>query len=188
MSITVPVSTAEKLLHTEYFSYQHSISKIIAHRAASYSLPAAIAQAVDFVSPTVRFPPMNPVPKFKADNGLGGVTASSLRTLYSVDDAIGSSPKNKHAVTGFLKQHFHPADLKKFWNNQMTNVKAQLPNVKEVGDGVKGFKAGVEAMLDIEYINALGANIESEFWGFRYFLMLCLSQLRLRCFVPLCQW
>jgi hypothetical protein len=29
-------------------------------------------------------------------------------------------------------QHFHPADLKKFWTNEMVGVKAQLPNVKEV--------------------------------------------------------
>jgi hypothetical protein len=26
--------------------------------------------------------------------------------------------------------------------------------------------AGVESMLDIEYINAIAAGVESEFWGF----------------------
>jgi len=48
----------------------------------------------------------------------------------------------------------------------MASVKASAPSVKQVGDGVTGLTAGVEAELDIEYINALGSGIESEFWGF----------------------
>merc|ERR1712232_136523 len=36
-----------------------------------------------------------------------------------------------------------------------------------VGDGISGFQPGVEAMLDIEYMTAMGGNIASEFWGFK---------------------
>lgn len=163
ISVTVPMSVAEELLGTEYHSYSHTVSNYVAHRAQSYSLPSNVAAAVDFVSPTVRFLPMNPQPKMKAGNV--GVTAQALRTMYGVDSTIGSSPKNKHAATAFLNQHYHPGDLAKFWKTDTASV-TSAPNVKEVGGGVKGLLAGVEAMLDIEYINALGANIASEFWGF----------------------
>ena len=35
------------------------------------------------------------------------------------------------------------------------------------GDGPTGLLSGVEAMLDAEYVTALGANVTSEFWGFK---------------------
>jgi len=174
----VPVSVAEALLSTTYETYAHNGTDYVAHRAASYSLPAEVAAVVDFVSPTVHFPPVaQPVPKFDtlgassagaSSSGNLGVGASKLRELYSVGATVGAgaSSGNRHAVTGFLGQHFHPRDLGEFWKLEMKGVAAAVPTVKEVGDEVEGGLAGTESMLDIEYINAMGANIESEFWGF----------------------
>eukprot|EP00465_Bigelowiella_longifila_P009308 CAMPEP_0185258216 /NCGR_PEP_ID=MMETSP1359-20130426/7169_1 /TAXON_ID=552665 /ORGANISM="Bigelowiella longifila, Strain CCMP242" /LENGTH=399 /DNA_ID=CAMNT_0027843613 /DNA_START=60 /DNA_END=1259 /DNA_ORIENTATION=+ len=139
-------------------------------RTESYSLPPEVAEVVDFVAPTTSFPPVNRPKIFTGTSRNGeqlGDGAKKLRSLYSVGDFVGGEAKgNRHAVTGFLEQHFHPADLKEFWTLSMGSVKAASPKVKQVGDGVSGLKAGVEAELDIEYINALGAGIESEFWGF----------------------
>ena len=174
----VPVSVAEALLSTTYETYAHNGTDYVAHRAASYSLPAEVAAVVDFVSPTIHFPPVaQPVPKFdtlgsssssSSSNNNLGVGASKLRELYSVGATVGTGAGsgNRHAVTGFLGQHFHPRDLGEFWKLEMKGVAAAVPTVKEVGDEVEGGLAGTESMLDIEYINAMGANIESEFWGF----------------------
>jgi tripeptidyl-peptidase-1 len=112
ISVTCTVADAEKLLGATYQTYRHSDSHYIAYRTSEYSLPTAAASAVDFVSPTVRFPPINPVPKIKAVGGGLGVFPEGLREIYSIGDTVGSAPKNKHAVTAFLNQHFHPADLK----------------------------------------------------------------------------
>jgi tripeptidyl-peptidase-1 len=167
LSVTVPVSVAEQLLSTKYETFKHQDADYLVHRAASYSLPAEVAPHVDFVSPTVHFPPVHqPVPQFDMSPGELGVSASKLRTLYSVGDTVGTAANNKHAVTGFLNQHFHPKDLGEFWSLFMKGVNATKPTVKEVGDEVEGGIAGTESMLDIEYINAMGAGIESEFWGF----------------------
>jgi tripeptidyl-peptidase-1 len=168
ISVTCRVSEAEKLLGATYNSYRHSESHYIAHRTAEYSLPNAVANAVDFVSPTVRFPPINPVPKVEALGGSLGVFPEGLRKIYSVGDTVGSgsASKNKHAVTAFLNQHYHPGDLKEFWGLFMKSVNASLPVVKEVGDEVEGTLAGTESMLDIEYINVMAAGVSSEFWGF----------------------
>eukprot|EP00466_Bigelowiella_natans_P002287 jgi/Bigna1/91255/estExt_fgenesh1_pg.C_940038 len=170
ISVTASVEQAEKLLAARYYTHEHSDTTHVATRTESYSLPPEVAKVVDFVAPTTSFPPVNRPKIFTGTSRNGeqlGDGAKKLRSLYSVGDFVGGEAKgNRHAVTGFLEQHFHPADLKEFWTLSMGSVKAKSPQVKQVGDGVTGLKAGVEAELDIEYINALGAGIESEFWGF----------------------
>jgi hypothetical protein len=48
---------------------------------------------------------------------------------------------------------------------QTFNCQTPSGKVKQVGDQ-KGVGSGTESMLDIEYINGLSGNIETEFWGF----------------------
>lgn len=170
VSATVTIETAERLLNATYHSYTHPDTAHVAHRTQLYSLPSDVASAIDFTAPTIALPPVNRPLQYtggsRRTNEHLGVGAKKLRSLYSVDDFVGSAEKNRHAVTAFLKQHFHPADLKEFWALMMGGVDAKCPVVKQVGDGVTGLSAGVEAELDIEYINALGSGIKSEFWGF----------------------
>ena len=52
-----------------------------------------------------------------------------------------------------------------FWSAYGVDGAAE-PAVALVGDGAAGARGGVESMLDIEYVNAGGAGIHSEFWGF----------------------
>jgi hypothetical protein len=153
-----------------------------------------VRAAVDFVTPTVRFPPQQqePLPPVAGEAPPAlGLSAAALRTLYSVGDTVGAGVEgNRHAVTGFLGQHFHPGDFKvevlpeegghslasltplrhhadplpldpcgvslrriqRFWKAEMKGVNASLPAVKEVGDEVEGGLAGIESMLDIEYV------------------------------------
>eukprot|EP00467_Chlorarachnion_reptans_P001335 CAMPEP_0114510390 /NCGR_PEP_ID=MMETSP0109-20121206/13761_1 /TAXON_ID=29199 /ORGANISM="Chlorarachnion reptans, Strain CCCM449" /LENGTH=553 /DNA_ID=CAMNT_0001689693 /DNA_START=25 /DNA_END=1686 /DNA_ORIENTATION=+ len=170
ISVEVTIEQAEKLLAAEYHSHAHPDTNHVAMRTPKYSLPAEVASVVDLIAPTTSLPPVTRPFVYTGQSRLDlkqlGVSAKKLRSLYSVDDFVGSATGNRHAVTGFLKQHFHPADLKEFWTLEMGGVKAKCPSVKKVGDGVGGLMAGVEAELDIEYINALGSGIESEFWGF----------------------
>lgn len=169
LSVVVNVSQAEALLSAKYHSYKHPNTEHVALRTESYSLPARVAAAIDLVAPTVSLPPVSPPRQFVGktkSEGLLGESAKKLRELYSVNDAVGNNTNNRMAVTGFLKQFFHPEDLKEFWRLQMGGVGPSSPDVKQVGDAVTGLKAGVEAELDIEYINALGAGVSSEFWGF----------------------
>ena len=94
-----------------------------------------------------------------------------LRKLYNVGNTQGSGNKNnKQAVTAFLEQKFSQSDLHEFQQifcGKNQTFKCQTPSgkVKQVGDQ-KGSGTGTESMLDIEYINGLSGNIETEFWGF----------------------
>jgi len=132
-------------------------------------VPTALSAAVAFVSPTVKLPPSSsPRPKASQEgaNGLFN-TPKSLRKLYSVGDAVGIAAGNKQAVTGFLGQHYSKRDLGQFnllYDHR--NLKSLSKEIATKGDSPTGLLSGVEAMLDAEYITALGGNISTEFWGF----------------------
>ena len=121
----------------------HLLGFGFSYGVATY-MPPAVAAAVDFVAPTVHFPPAaQPAPKFETLSREAlleqlGVGAKKLRTLYSVNDVTGGAAGNRHAVTGFLKQHYHPKDLGEFWKLSMGGVNASQPTPKEVGDLVFG--------------------------------------------------
>ena len=112
-SVTVP--QAEALLSTTYEAFQHTNGHTV-HRTRGYTLPAEVAAAVDFVSPTVQLPTIrtavtNPVTASEPT----GNTPKSLRTLYNVGTTMGgASPKTKQAVTAFLGQLYSATDLASF--------------------------------------------------------------------------
>ena len=70
---------------------------------------------------------------------------------------------NSQAVTAFLGQFYNSSDLETFWE-LAAPLSTDTP-IKLVGDATTG-PGGAEAMLDIELITAMGAQIPTEFWGF----------------------
>ena len=176
LSVRTRVGIAERLLECNYHEYTHA-DGTTALRTPRYSLPAAVAAAVAAVAPTVQLP-LRGTPLMKAQavdmeappNALFN-TPHSLRKLYSVNAVQGSSPTNRMAVTAFLGQRFSQGDLNEFYklfmNNSAFDEAHKRPITLKGDDGGKALIGGVEAMLDIEYSTALGANISSEFWGFQ---------------------
>ena len=172
---TVTVDVAEKLLAANYVELHHAGSNVTIHRAVGgYSLPSAVAGAVDFVTPTVHVPGVRTATVAGASpSGMLGTknTPDNLRTLYSVGDTVGKADKNIMAVTAFLNQKYSESSLKSYYSQYCEpkgltcgdTADQGLP--KLVGDATTG-SPGVEAMLDIQSINGVGGNIHSEFWGF----------------------
>jgi hypothetical protein len=73
-----------------------------------------------------------------------------------VNDVLGGTAStNNQAVTAFLSQYYSESDLDKFFDTQFP-AGASTP-IKLVGDATDGGRAGVESMLDIEYMPAMGA-------------------------------
>jgi len=165
------VGAVEAALGAEYYEYAYG-NETTALRVPSYggALPPHVREAIAFVSPTVRLPSLaSPRPTAAPARPDGFLnTPKSLRKLYKVGDTVGKADANKQAVTGFLGQKYSEKDLADF------NVLFDRPNLSSksrklapVGDAAKGLISGVEAMLDAEYVTALGPNIASEFWGFK---------------------
>jgi tripeptidyl-peptidase-1 len=112
----VSVAQAERMFSgTEYHELAHSDVAHTIHRCLNYSLPAAVAAAVDFVAPTVHVPAPNKrtTQTVRGDDDDSN-TPKHLRSLYKID-AEGTAPNNSMAVTAFLAQNYESSDLQNFW-------------------------------------------------------------------------
>ena len=90
---------------------------------------------------------------------------ATLRALYAVDDARGgAAPANRQAVTAFLGQTYSAAAEASFFES-LFPAGAATP-IALVGDATTGATPGIEAMLDAEYMPAMGALNPTELWGF----------------------
>lgn len=86
----LPISVAEKMLSTKYSSFIHGPTGRVAVRCANYSLPADIAEHVDFVAPTIGFPQAMQVQPIQSGAAQAYQnTPDSLRDLYGLGDAMG---------------------------------------------------------------------------------------------------
>jgi subtilase family serine protease len=85
----VDVLTLEKVLSTKYRMYRHEETGQLTTRCLEYSLPAEIAQHVDFVSPTVNFPRPLTVKVSSSSVPFYQNTPDNLRSLYNLGDAFG---------------------------------------------------------------------------------------------------
>ena len=172
---TVDVATAERILGgARYGAWRHAESGITAARLAPReraALPAAVASVVAAVEPTGRFPPVRAAAPAVQAGAAGATrnTPATLRKLYNVTGTgaatVATNPTG-HAVTAFLEQYYSADDLAQFWESYGADgTGVPEPDVVLVGDATTG-AGGIESMLDIEYVNAGGAGIHSEFWGF----------------------
>jgi len=167
ITATVSFAVAEKMLSARYLQLTHTATGVMVDRAVGgYFLPQKVAEAVDFISPATHIPDVrhpilsNPINVSDANN-----EPKTLRQLYSIGSAEGKSDANKQAVTAFLGQFYSKSDLQDFWKQYCTGIDCGKGLPKLVGDATTG-TAGVESMLDIEYITGVGGGVESEFWGF----------------------
>jgi tripeptidyl-peptidase-1 len=167
LRVSVTVEQAERMLGATYFEHVHVESGLRVHRTLGYELPDDVAAALDFVAPTVHFPPPpRPVNQQVSSNALVN-SPKVLRDLYSVGDALGVAPDNSMAVTAFLGQKYRVTDLHSFWSMfcEPNNLTCGMGDPTLVGDATTGV-AGIESMLDIQSITGVAGNIHSEFWGF----------------------
>lgn len=171
LSVVVPVELAEAMLSTKYSELVHEATGVKVQRTTlGYSLPPAVAAAVDFVFPSTHIPGIRrPIALRSSVNASDDDDTDSvpknLRKLYSVGDAMGKAATNKQAVTGFLNNLYSESDLKDWWNKYCDGITCGKGLPKLVGDATDG-GSGIESMLDIETITGMAGNIESEFWGF----------------------
>jgi len=174
ISVKVSIETAEHMLSTDYVELEHGPSGTrVIRTTGGYKLPASVAAAVDFVSPTVNIPGVR---SHKLARNEGPVSLAlvnspkNLRKLYNIS-VEGKAVKNRMAVTGFLGQGYSKTALHLFWGQFCSNGKADgihcgKGDPKTVGDHVHSVLAGTEMMLDIETITGVAGNVEAEVWGF----------------------
>merc|ERR1712157_629247 len=110
----VPVEVAEKMLSAEYVQLAHQASgNEVLRTPSGYSLPASVADAVDFVSPTTHVPGVHPPSPAGVQGNALFNTPPALRKLYNID-VEGKASTNKQGVTAFLNQRYGLGSLHTF--------------------------------------------------------------------------
>lgn len=160
----VDINTAESMLSASYSLYKHVLSEAEVIRCDGYSLPIDIAEHLDFVSPTVNFPPSSLIIRNTVLSETTHNTPESLRDLYNVGNTMGHDDmKAKQGVTAFLHQYYLESDLQYFYENYFDSLSG-VPLSSVIGPNKD--KAGLEASLDVQYMSTLGGGVPTEFWSF----------------------
>jgi hypothetical protein len=117
LEVIIDALDANKMLACEFHRFEHQASgKRLIRSATAYSVPAELAQHIDFVGGVTHFPKVRkPLVNSAVKNakGPGGetlldlqVTPWLLRGLYSVGDVQGKSSKNSQCVAQFLEEYY----------------------------------------------------------------------------------
>lgn len=174
VTVRMDAQKAESFFQTELYSFKHKKSPVMLIRAgAPYFLPEELAQHVSFVEKLVRLPYVRQ-PKVLSDGSLRSVsdaddefnscdvatckeatTPDVLKTRYQLPTLDSAQPSNGMACAEFQFQGLDDEDLSNFATTcGVDHVEVD----KTIGAG-GSVMPGVEALLDIEYIEAVAAPI-----------------------------
>jgi len=189
----VTVGEAEKLLNSEYHVFEHTTGQQVIRMIDRYGVDSSVAQHISFASPSIRFPTKSEMvsslltEEMDIDNvgaTIGDLDDSNqkkddpidpefdsqpyyIRTLYNIT-ATATRDDHKQAVAEFLTQIFSQEDQDKFYNRFYPKGAGTKITVKGKSIEQLGIYAGVETMLDTEYITVTGTGIETENWSYMY--------------------
>jgi tripeptidyl-peptidase-1 len=168
ISADVTVAQAEALLGAQYFTFRHTsghqVTRLALNSSAPYTVPTFVAEHIDFISPTVTFPPMSSVKRSLEPKPQ--VTPAFLRGIYNVTDVgKGSGSRNKMAIASFIKEYYQKSDLEAFWKKYERSTVATGFTWADVPVTQKHKPPGDEASLDVEWITVTGSNINTEHWS-----------------------
>merc|ERR1719502_36018 len=169
VQVTLTVPQAEDLFATTIKAFRHKVhSNVVLHRAVKpYSLPSHVANHVDLVGDLTLLPALRSSPSVSstgsgdwpnACDGLAGckglVTPTVCKQRYGVgNETFKSTDGNSFAVAEFQGQYFDENDLTKFSSGCHVEVKVD----HQIGTNRQS--AGVESLLDIEYIKGISPEI-----------------------------
>jgi len=188
----VTVGQAEKLLNSEYHVFEHTTGQQVIRMTDRYGVESSVAPHIAFASPSIRFPTKSEMvsglisqemdidieatkddlddSNQKLDDPIDPELDSQpyyIRTLYNIT-ATGTRDDNKQAVAEFLTQIFSQDDQDTFYNRFYpkgagTKITMAGRTIEQVGK-----YAGIETMLDTQYITVAGTGIETENWSYMY--------------------
>ncbi|KAL1975119.1 hypothetical protein VTN31DRAFT_3511 [Thermomyces dupontii] len=171
VKLTVPVSTAEKLLNTEFYVFQNEGTGAEQIRTLEYSVPRDIHSSVKFIQPTTHFSRLGPqlrrvVPlekpphlKINLEDCNQKVTPDCLKKLYKIGDYVApEDPRNRIGISGYLEQFARYADFEEFLETyapDRTDANFTVVSINGGRNDQNSTLDSTEASLDIDYAVAL---------------------------------
>ena len=169
VEIKTDIKTAEKILGAKYFKFHSPTTNAEILRTLEYELPKEVSETIDYVSPTVHFPPTKH--GLLGRNGierqaLGSITPAILSKYYNFTSNTVTDLRATQSVVFLEDMNFAPKDLKTF---QKT---ASLPTDavdRVIGKNVpKNCTLSItncaEGNLDVQYILATARKSPTTVW------------------------
>ena len=166
LHVSTTVGAASTLLSTSFATYTDVDGRAIV-RAAAYSLPPAVDEAVSTIFGLHGLPlPMEK--PLHAAPGVAKVTPSVIAKTYSMGTPyVNRNGTNRQAVAEFQGQRMDKADLSEMFKNEVPTAQPGDDAVSKFAGGegyVQGY--GVEALLDIEFMMGVSPGVKTEFWSY----------------------
>lgn len=188
VNFIVPVSQAEKMMHTKFYYYYNYQTKKNSIRTLEYSLPADVAEVVQMIQPTTRFgqPKAQGSQVFDVvfDSSVealtipttydptfcnSSITPVCLRGLYNMGNFTANGDVgNKIGISGYLEEYARYDDTEAFieqlfpvaegWNFSWTSISGGLMDQNSDSDFV-------EANLDVQYALAMSFNTSMDYYS-----------------------
>ncbi|KAK7054106.1 Tripeptidyl-peptidase sed3 [Favolaschia claudopus] len=188
ITLTLPVSRAERIFGAEYYQWQHTDGDILV-RATAYSLPQYLHGHIELIQPTTMFTRTQHQARLYPEEleVVDSVTtvdqpnkrvdyscqnAITLRCIMQLYNAIGYKPraaeKNGIGITGFLGQNANTKDLNSFYHDQLPGAKqAEFKSISVYGtvNNQSVAAAGEEANLDTQFAFGISYPTPGTFWS-----------------------
>uniref|UniRef100_A0A7S1CNE9 subtilisin n=1 Tax=Bicosoecida sp. CB-2014 TaxID=1486930 RepID=A0A7S1CNE9_9STRA len=175
--VVVDAEVANAMLDTVFHDFESEGQTIT--RAAGYSLPAEVAEYVNFVGYVTTFPRLNMRPVFHSYDassmlrgrglqGASGVaTPQIISQYYGIDNNTVSTTKASQALFETIGQSYEPSDLAAF-DQKYSLPKQKISKVIGPNDP-SSCSANpnncIEAELDVQQITAIAQDTHTTFWS-----------------------
>ncbi|KAJ7775596.1 subtilisin-like protein [Mycena maculata] len=182
VSITLPVSQANKLFATQFALFTPPDKTNTIARTLSVSLPAELVGHVDAIYPTTQFlGPGARLQSSSSDSGdakrppascdssvpTGVVTPACLQDLYGIPTAPATQKSNALLVTAYVEQYAQTTDLAEFLKLLRPDIPPtttfKVISLDNGSDPQDPANAGSEADLDIQYTVGIATGVPVEF-------------------------
>ncbi|KAI0725251.1 family S53 protease [Fomitopsis betulina] len=180
LSVQMPVSAANDLFSANYSVFTHSATGKQTVRTLAYSIPADLADHLDFVHPTISFPHPGSGTSITdsssyvtIDAGSTGpcnvslITPACLQWLYDIPTTPAKSDGNALAVPGYSNEWPQIAYLTTFLEKYRPDVNPdrtwELVTLDEGSDPQGSNSTSIEGNLDVQYTIGLATNVTVKF-------------------------
>jgi len=164
------IKTAQQMLGTAYHRFRSEAGDKTITRTFSFVLPKEISEVVDYIFPTVQFPPTKagkPVITSHGDVNANTITPAKLNSYYNITSNTVTQTKATQSLFESLGQSYSPTDLTQF---QSTYKLPNDPLDTVIGpntptDCTKNPNNCAEANLDVQYIMAVAQLAPTTYWS-----------------------
>ncbi|KAJ7884129.1 Pro-kumamolisin, activation domain-containing protein [Mycena olivaceomarginata] len=184
VSLTLPVSQANKLFATQFALFTPPDKTNPITRTLSVSLPAELVGHVEVIHPTTQF--LGPGSRLQSASSKSGddkrpqapascdssvptgvITPACLQDLYGIPTVPATQKSNALLVTAYVEQYAQTADLAAFLKllrpDMPSTTTFKVISLDNGTDPQGPDDAGVEADLDIEYTVGIATGVPVEF-------------------------